>query len=259
MKTWHGPLGAKNGYALFKSGTFGSSGFWAPQVFYNNEKFYMAYTANENIAIAESDSPLGPFTQQEKKPISGTGRQIDPFIFLDSNGKAYLYHVRVEKGNRIYVAEMKEDFSDIKPETLKECLSVTESWENTTNASWPVTEGPTVFKHNDLYYLFYSANDFRNVDYAVGYATAKTPYGPWKKFTGNPIISRYSIGKNGTGHGDFTQDKVGNLVYVFHTHNSNSKVSPRITGLVKGKFKKGAEGDIVAIDKKSFNYLLVEK
>jgi xylan 1,4-beta-xylosidase len=177
MKTWKGPAGIKDGYALFKNDAFGSRGFWAPHVFFYNHKFYMAYTANENIAIAESENPLGPFKQEIIKPISGNVKQIDPFVFID-DGKKYLYHVRVEEGNRIFVAEMKDDFSDIKPETLKECIWATELWENTAKSSWSVTEGPTVMKHKHNYYLFYSANDFRNVDYAVGYAVAPTPYGP---------------------------------------------------------------------------------
>ena len=47
----------------------------------------MAYVANENIAIAESKSPLGPFTQKIKQPLAAPVKQIDPFVFIDSDGK----------------------------------------------------------------------------------------------------------------------------------------------------------------------------
>lgn len=254
MKDWRGPAGPRNGYALIKGDAYGTSGFWAPQVFKAGSEFYMAYTANEHIAIAKSKSPLGPFTQDSFKTISGTSRQIDPFVFKDDDGKIYLYHVRVENGNRLFVAEMKSDLSDIKPETVKECLSATESWENTANATWPVAEGPTVLKHNKLYYLFYSANDFRNPDYAVGYAVSASPYGPWKKFSGNPVISRHTTGQNGTGHGDFVKDQKGNLWYVLHTHFSEDKVAPRRTAVVKGKFVK----DKMVIDASSFYFLSLQ-
>lgn len=255
MKTWKGPAGVKDGYALFRNDAFGSRGFWAPQIFSGNNRFYMAYTANENIAIAESKSPLGPFTQVLIKPISGKVRQIDPFVFIDDDGKKYLYHVRVEKGNRIFVAEMKDDFSNIKPETLKECIRASETWENTARASWPVTEGPTVMKHKHLYYLFYSANDFRNIDYAVGYAVAPTPYGPWKKFNGNPVISRHNTGKNGAGHGDLIKDHRGDWHYVLHVH-SNQATFSRVLGLVKIKFVgNGSEPDKVVMEANSFSYL----
>lgn len=255
-KSWKGPAGAKDGYALLKGDAFGTSGFWAPQVFEKAGTFYMAYTANENIAIAKSNSPLGPFRQDSIRPISGTGKQIDPFVFIDDDGTKYLYHVRLREGNRIYVAKMKDDFSDIQPETLQECISATAPWENTDSARWPVTEGPTVLKHKNRYYLFYSANDFRNIHYAVGYAVATTPYGPWKKYSGNPIISRNNIGHNGTGHGDFIEDKKGDLYYVFHTHRSTEVVSPRLTAIVKALFVKDDSGiDRMEIAPGSFHYL----
>ncbi|MCU7551853.1 glycoside hydrolase family 43 protein [Chitinophagaceae bacterium LB-8] len=256
LKSWQGPKGVDSGYALVKGNTFGTAGFWAPQVFHYKDKFYMAYTANENIAIAVSDSPLGPFQQKEMKPVSGEGKQIDPFVFFDKNSKIYLYHVRLKEGNRIFVAELKNDLSDIIPGTIQPCISATEQWENTASAPWPVTEGPTVIKHKDLYYLFYSANDFRNIDYAVGYAVSKTPVGPWTKYAHNPIISRQIIGINGTGHGDFLKDKDGKLAYVFHTHASDQKVHPRLTGLVKAAFTVENQGkDQIVIDLDSFHYL----
>jgi GH43 family beta-xylosidase len=248
LKSWK--VSEKNdGYALKKGEAFGSSGFWAPQVFQHKGKFYMAYTANENIAIAESDNPAGPFVQKEIKQLNAPVKQIDPFVFIDDNGKKYLYHVRLDKGNRIFVAEMQDDFSAIKPETLRECLSAELPWENTTH-QWPVSEGPSVIKKNGTYYLFYSANDFRNPDYAVGYATSKSPLGPWTKFNANPILDKQLIGENGTGHGDFFPVNK-QLYYVFHTHNSASKVGPRKTAIIQVKFDKGEW----RMDKETFIWL----
>lgn len=252
MKHWEGPKGAREGYALRKEDVFGDKGFWAPQVFYYGEKFYMTYTANENIAIAESDSPLGPFIQKEKKSLDAPVKQIDPFVFIDDDGKIYLYHVRLTEGNRIFVAEMEDDFSGIKPETLRECINASVLWENTQHVPWPVAEGPTILKHKGLYYMIYSANDFRNIDYAVGYAVSDNPLGPWEKYEGNPILSRKHIGENGTGHGDIVKDKQGDLWYVLHTHNSNSEVAPRKTAIVKVRF---TQEDKLAIDEDSFYYL----
>ncbi len=260
MKLWKISAEAKDGYALKKGDAFGNNQFWAPQVFAYNNKFYMAYVANENIAVAESSSPLGPFKQTSKNALSAPVKQIDPFIFIDDDGKKYLYHVRLINGNKLFVAEMTDDFSAIKPETLRECITATEDWENTTHA-YPVAEGPSILKHNNLYYFVYTANDFRNPDYAVGYAVSSSPYGPWKKYIGNPILSRKNIGKNGTGHGDFIKDDRGNLVYVFHTHNSDSVVAPRRTAVVKVRFSKDPNSglDKLTVDEKSFFYLKVHR
>jgi xylan 1,4-beta-xylosidase len=228
----------EKGYALKKGDSFGDWGFWAPQVFEYKKKFYMAYVANEEIAIAVADSPLGPFRQQVKASLQAPVKQIDPFIFFDDDGKIYLYHDRLQNGGRLFVAEMKSDLSAILPETLKECISSDFGWENTSRADWSVCEGPTVLKRGGLYYLFYTANDFRSPDYAVGFATSASPLGPWKKSDANPILSRKDIGVNGTGHGDFYKGKNGTLNYVFHTHYSKTAVAKRRTATIKVSFEK---------------------
>jgi xylan 1,4-beta-xylosidase len=257
LKDWRVPAEAKNGLALTKGDSYGTEGFWAPQVFKYKEDYFMAYTADENIAIAKSKSPTGPFKQTFASKISGAHKQIDPYVFIDKDGSKYLYHVELAKGNRIFVAKLKDDFSDIIPGTEKECISETEHWENTAKSKWAVTEGPTVLMHKNVYYMFYSANDFRNIDYAVGYAVADNPLGPWKKYAGNPIISRANMGTNGTGHGDFFTDKKGEMFYVFHTHNSSSEVSPRLTAIVNARFKADAlKQDKMEIYPETFRLLL---
>jgi beta-xylosidase len=258
LKTWSGPVGAKEGYALKKGDAFGDAKFWAPQVFQYHNQFYIAYAANEYIGIAFSNNPLGPFIQKNLTPISEETKQIDPFVFIDENGTKYLYYVVVANGgNRIFVAEMNDDLLSVKKETVKQCIEATMFWENTGNAKWLVTEGPTVIKHNNLYYLIYSANDFRSIDYAVGYAVSKSPYGPWQKYEGNPIIHKNKTGQNGSGHGDLVKGRNKKLYYVFHTHNSPGKTSPRKTAIMELEFKKDKKSgvDILAADPASFRYL----
>lgn len=257
MKQWKLDENENAGYALKKGDSYGSAGFWAPQVFVYHDTFYMAYVADENIAIASANNPAGPFTQSSIQPLGAPVKQIDPFVFIDDDGKKYLYHVRLTNGNKIFVALIKDNFSAIDSSTLKECITATSTWENTSNSNWPVTEGPSVIKHNNLYYLFYTANDFRNPDYAVGYATSKSPYGPWEKYKGNPVISRKTIGINGTGHGDFFLDNNRQLTYVFHTHFSNNSVKPRRTAVVKVKFVNDKKGypDKVIIVEESFRFI----
>lgn len=235
--------------ALKRGEAFGGGGFWAPQIFQRGDTYYMAYTAEEQIAIATAPSPAGPFRQPAPHKLSGSGKQIDPFVYFDDNGKVYLYHVKLQNGNRIFVSEMKPDLSDVIAGTEKECIASTAGWENTANAEWPVAEGPTVVKHKNLYYLVYSANDFRNKDYAVGYATAPTPTGPWKKYEGNPIISRQQVKRNGPGHGDVLTDADGRMFYVFHIHQSDTRVSPRATAIMPLRFREGKDGvDVLEAD-----------
>lgn len=258
LKTWTGPVGIKDGYALKKGDAYGDAKFWAPQVFKYNNNFYMAYAANEHIGIAISDNPLGPFRQNKLKPITEETKQIDPFVFMDDDGKKYLYYVVVANGgNRIFVAELNDDLLSVKKETEKLCIEATSHWENTAGGKWIVTEGPTVIKHKNLYYLLYSANDFRNIDYAVGYATSKSPFGPWQKYEGNPIIHKSITGQNGSGHGDLVKGSNKDWMYVFHTHNSAEKVAPRKTAIIKMNFIKDKKTGIdkLSVEPGSFNYL----
>ena len=194
----------------------------------------MIYTANEQLAIAEADSPVGPFRQKKLAQIPAKTKEIDPYVFFDTDGKAYLDHVRLIDGNRIYVAELNKDFKSMKEKTAREVVHAGDlDWEHTQkNGSWNVSEGPTVVKQDSLYYLFYSANDYRNPDYAVGYATSTSPLGPFKKVK-EPIISRRLIGADGTGHGDLFVDKDGRTQYVFHIHRGNGQANPRKTAIVQ--------------------------
>ena len=120
LKEWSGPVGKENGFCLTSNTSFGTTGFWAPQVAKRGNTYYMFYTANEQIAVATASSPLGPFSQPNKQMIQAPCKTIDPYVLFDNDGKVYLYHVRLQNGNRIYVAEMTDDLSSIKEETAKE-------------------------------------------------------------------------------------------------------------------------------------------
>ena len=250
LKTWEVPAGATDGLALRRGEAFGTQGFWAPQVFKRGNRYYMYYTANEQLAVAEAQSPLGPFKQKKLAALPAKVKEIDPFVFFDDDGKAYLYHVRLIDGNRIYVAELNKNLTSVKENTARECISAGTGWEDTANAPWRVCEGPTVAKIDSTYYMFYSCNDFHSKDYAVGYATAKSPLGPWTKCE-EPLISQRLIGANGTGHGDLFKDSDGDWAYVFHTHGGADKVVPRRAAVVK--LRLGKQGFEVA--EGSFRYL----
>lgn len=230
-------------FILHKGESYGETGFWAPQWLKEGDTYYFAYTANEQTALARGTSITGPFMQNELEPIDGSEKNIDPFLFKDDDGKYYLYHVRFNQGNYIWVAEFDMQTGAIKRETLKQCLDCTEAWERTDNyASDPIMEGPTVIKLDGKYYLFYSANHYMNIDYAVGYATADSPFGPWKKYEGNPIIHRSIVGENGSGHGDVFLGKDGGYYYVYHVHKSETKVSPRSTRIIPLHLTKSNDG-----------------
>jgi len=215
--------------ALSPENSWGDRWYWAPEVYYVASKntFYMFYSVDEHICVATAIRPEGPFVQKEKKPIVANEKGIDTSFFIDEDGTPYLYFVRFTGGNVIWVAEMTEDLRSIKTETLTKCVSAESPWEKIQGT---ITEGPSVLKQGDTYYLIYSANHYESQDYAVGYATASSPKGPWKKYSGNPILRRdkpAAGGLVGTGHGAPFRIADGSYKYIYHAHASTNSVGPR--------------------------------
>ncbi|RYF66115.1 MAG: alpha-N-arabinofuranosidase, partial [Cytophagaceae bacterium] len=67
---------------------------WAPDATYKNGTYYLYFPVKDKqdifrIGVATSKSPTGPF-KAEPAPIKGS-YSIDPTVFQDTDGKAYLY------------------------------------------------------------------------------------------------------------------------------------------------------------------------
>jgi beta-xylosidase len=84
-------------------------------------------------------------------------------------------------------------------------------WESRSVTSHEVnrrwTEGSVTFKKDSLYYIMYSSNYFGGQNYAVGYATGKSPLGPFTKSPSNPVLERNTAHGGtvtGTGHNSIT-------------------------------------------------------
>lgn len=209
--------------ALHKNDTWANRWFWAPEVYHVNGKFYMYFSGDEHIGVAVSDSPLGPFKQEDKKPMLDSEKAIDNSLFIDDDGKAYLFFDRFNDGLNIWVAELNDDLLSIKTETMHPCIHVSQAWEEV----WPrVNEGPFVIKRNGLYYMTYSANSYESPFYGIGYATTDNIMGEWTKYLENPILQKPG-NLVGVGHSATFTDKEGNLRIVFHAHHDTTHIHPR--------------------------------
>lgn len=226
------------GYCLKKGDVMGEKWFWAPEIMQKDGKFYMVYVAEEHLAIAVSDSPLGPFVQAEKKWLSERCA-IDGHFFVDDDGTVYLYYVRFENGNVIYMSTLIDNLSVLDEKKEKFLFRAGEEWEL---KDCEVVEGPFVLKHKGKYYLTYSANHTRSQDYAIGYAVSDSPFGPFKKHKGNPILHKTSD-VWGTGHHSFTKSLDGDeLICVYHRHHDSESYQPREVCIDRASFE-AAEGE----------------
>lgn len=248
LKNWTGPGGATNGFALVKEDVWGNKNYWAPEVYHLNNRFYMFFSVEEHIAVATSDNPIGPFVQEVKGPLLET-KAIDSHLFIDDDGRKYLYYVAFTNGNVIWMCELNDDYLSIRENSVKECFGCSQKWEfSIKEPVAKVNEGPFMLKHKGLYYLVYSANHFANPDYGIGYATSPTPTGPWTKYVGNPIVcSRKQM--KGTGHCAFFTDRKSRLNVVYHSHFSSTEVHPRLAHINRCEFVSNPNGglDILTI------------
>ena len=239
LKNWSSRCGnATENLALHKDDVWGNRLFWAPEVYRRDDKFIMTYSSDLHICCAESDSPCGPFVQKEKRPYLPEECGIDASIFIDDDGKAYMFWVRFDKGNIIWVAEMSDDLMSIKKETARKLIECEDgTWEKCMGN---IAEGPFVFKYKGKFYLTYSCNDYRSQDYGVGFAVADHPMGPYKRYCKNPVLHRHCR-YVGTGHHAIF--RTGNKYYmVYHAHNSHSLIAPRQTLIAPMKMRRDKDG-----------------
>ena len=190
-------------------------GAWAPDVFHHvrgDGKFYLYYTVNQRgsgkaIGVAVADHPLGPFVDQGTL-VRGV---IDAHMFQDADDRLYLYYVDLN-GFTIVLQPMLDPVTkdDESPPTV--VIRPSDPWEMTRGR---VTEGPWMLTHQGVYYLMYSGSSADGPDYAIGYATAASPTGPFTKHPGNPIAKRGN-GVFGPGHHAVTTGPDGKLWMVYH-------------------------------------------
>ncbi|MDO5523023.1 MAG: glycoside hydrolase family 43 protein, partial [Bacteroidia bacterium] len=229
LKNWQ----KEDNLTLHKDNSYGERWFWAPEVYYVNGKFYMYYSAEEHICVATSDSPLGPFKQDEKKPMLEGEKSIDNSLFIDDDGTPYMFFNRFNDGLNIWVAELEDDLKTIKTETLHPCIHVSQEWETV----WPrVNEGSFVIKRDGVYYMTYSANSYESQFYGIGCATATNIMGEWTKYEHNPLLQKPGD-LVGVGHSSMFTDKNGNWRIVFHAHQSTTQIHPRTMHISKVGFK----------------------
>lgn len=95
-------------------------------------------------------------------------------------------------------------------------------------------EGSTTIKATrkdgrPLYFLTYSANNYENRFYGVGYAVSDSPLGPWRKSAANPVLAQ-SEGKGmySTGHGGVIASPDGSELYYVHHGRASVATSRRL-------------------------------
>lgn len=198
---------------------------WAPEVTTaaDGAGYVMYFTARhagsqrQCIGAATSAVPEGPFRSPSDRPFVcqlDEGGSIDASSFVDDDGSRYVLWKSdgncCGKDTWIYLQAVSRDGLSLEG-TPRRLIRADQAWEGS------VVEAPTLWKRAGTYYLFYSANRYAGADYAVGYAVADAPAGPYRK-PGRPLLSTST--ENGPVIGPGGQDvvtKEGRTWLLYHT------------------------------------------
>ncbi|QYC44226.1 Arabinoxylan arabinofuranohydrolase precursor [Nonomuraea coxensis DSM 45129] len=191
--------------------SWASADAWAGQAVYRNGKFYWYVPVKDRasgqmaIGVGVSTSPTGPFTDAIGRPLVRNG-EIDPTVFIDDDGQAYLYW-----GNpNLWYVRLNADMISYSGSPTQIPLTTAGFGTRTGNASRPTLyeEGPWVYKRNGLYYNVFAAKCCSEF---IGYSTAPGPTGPWT-YRGTVMPTQGSSFTNHPGIIDFN----GGSYFFYH-------------------------------------------
>lgn len=198
----------------------------APAAAVKDDKIILLGDPSGRGAVIETSNPeLGDWTTNFAVINVPRGVQ-DPNLFVDTDGKVYLYE---ESSNKwpIHGIELDADnfyvpigeqvpLFNLEPEK--------HGWErfgqDHKSDLKPYIEGPWMVKHGDTYYLEYGAPGTQWNVYADGVYTSKSPLGPFEYAPYNPISYKPGGFLKGSGHGSTVKDNNGN-----HWHFATMAIS----------------------------------
>ena len=183
----------------------GGRGYWAPDISYYKEKFYITATYRMNDdgnvyrkqIVVSSDRPEGPYSRPAIIDEDG----IDPSIFNDDDGRRYML---LNRGARIF--ELNEDAT----KQISEAVLL--YYGDNKRAS----EGPHLLKKDGYYYLF-QAEGGTGPGHRITVSRSKTLMGNYEPCPYNPIMRQNDESAiiQRCGHGKPVQTQNGDWYMVY--------------------------------------------
>lgn len=204
---------------------------WAPDCAYKDGTYYFYFPhpsssdvhCSWKVGIATSKHPAKDFKVQGYiKGIDDACGMIDPCVFIDDDGQAYLYHGGC---GRIIGAKMKDNMMELaeKPRSMEGLKDF--------------HEGAWVHKRNGIYYLMYSDNVPHPEGNRLVYATSTNPLGPW---TYQGVILEAT--GSGTSHGSIVEYK--GEWFLFYHNSDLSGGKPELRSICVDKLYYNPDGTI---------------
>ncbi|TWT85154.1 Intracellular endo-alpha-(1-_5)-L-arabinanase [Planctomycetes bacterium CA13] len=221
-----------------------SSGIWAPDLSYHDGLFYLYYSVSSfgsqrsaiglavNKAIDPKDSDY-QWINRGKVVESHIGRgdynAIDPALFVDENGKWYLFFGSFWSG----IKAIELDPATGKPLAEAPLIPVASRPDHPTHA----IEGAYVIRRGEHYYMFVSWDrccDGADSDYKVVVGRSENVLGPYVDAQGKPMLdgggTKVLVGDDrwrGPGHNSILTTDQGQWM-AHHTYDMEHLDAQRI-------------------------------
>jgi alpha-N-arabinofuranosidase len=210
-----------------------SAGIYAPDIKYNanNETFYMITTQFSggmgNIVVKTKD-PLKGWSDPNKLKFDG----IDPSLFFDDNGKAYVVHNDApDRGKERYnghriIKIWEYDLATDQVVAGTDKMIVDGGVDTSQRPIW--IEAPHIYKKNGRYYLMCAEGGTGGWHSEVIFVSDKAT-GPYVPAPGNPILTQRHFPKerkekmDWAGHADLVEGPDGKYYGVFLGIRPNEK------------------------------------
>lgn len=201
------------------SKTSNDSKVWAPSAIKGKDgKYHMFVSVGSEVYAGISDAPEGPWknVKADGGPFIATQRSInvhtiDAEVFLNDNGKAYLYWGSGWdwKDGHCFVAELNDQM---------------DAFISTPKDITPpgYFEAPYMVKRKDTYYLMYSDGKCTDSTYKVRYSTSNNPIGPWAEGKNSPVLATEAA-NNITGPGHHTMLLYKKKYYIVYHRIADAK------------------------------------
>ena len=192
-----------------------SRGIFAPSLSYHAGTFYMITTLVDRGGnfVVTATNPAGPWSDPTFLPsVDG----IDPSLFFDDNGKAYVLNngppVETPRYSGHRAIWIQEFDAAAKKMVGPRTMIVNGGVDLSKNPIW--IEAPHIFKRNGHYYLI-CAEGGTAYQHSEVVFRASSPLGPWVPYAGNPILTQRHLDRGRpfpvttAGHADFVETQNG--------------------------------------------------
>jgi beta-xylosidase len=207
------------GDAISATPSWARDDIWAPSVIATHRGYIMYFSARRRrglvhcLVAATSHGPTGPFRVAGSLACgdrNGRG-YIDAAPVRDRRGRIFLFFSVDRPHHSISVLPLARDGTHLAGRR-RELFRVSRAWQRGLDSS--TVEGPTPVWHGDRLFLFYSTGSWAS-DYRMGYATARSPLGPFRDYGHNPVL-RPGRGLVGPGGGSIVAGPRGSTWLAFH-------------------------------------------